>query len=187
VPVHARELLAPLHGYAWPATLAAGLLRGSDDFVDGEASMTWKLIGLVPIIRAVGPDVARSAAGRAATEGVWVPTALLPRYGVQWRAQADHSIVADFSVATIKVSVVIGIDDAGLVRSVHLDRWGDPDGTGRFDWLPFGIEVAASRTFQCGITMPAQGVGGWFHGTDRWSEGQFMRYTILDLALVGSP
>jgi hypothetical protein len=148
--------------------------------------MTWKLIGLVPIIRAVGPDVARSAAGRAATEGVWVPTALLPRYGVQWRAQDDHSVVAGFSVGDHQVSVVIGIDDAGLVRSVHLDRWGDPDGTGRFDRCPFGIEVAASRTFRCGITMPAEGIGGWFHATDRWSEGQFMRYTILDLAPVSS-
>jgi hypothetical protein len=31
-----------------------------------------------------------------------------------------------------------------------------------------------------------EGTGGWFHGTDRWSEGEFVRYTILDLTLVGS-
>lgn len=186
VPFRARELLAPLHGYAWPAAVAGGLLRGSDDLVGGVASMSWKLMGLIPIVRVAGPDVARSAAGRAAAEGVWVPTALLPRYGSHWRAESDHSIVADYSVGDQQVSVVIGVDDDGLVRSVQLDRWGDPDGTGRFDWCPFGIEVAASRTFPCGITMPADGAGGWFHGTDRWSEGEFVRYTILDLTLVGS-
>lgn len=187
VSFHARELLAPLQGYAWPATVAGGLLRGSDDCVGGEASMSWKLLGLVPIIRAAGPDVARSAAGRAAAEAVWVPTALLPRYGAHWCADDDHSVVADFAVGDEQVRVAIGIDDAGLVRSVHLDRWGDPDGTGRFEWCPFGIEVAASHTFPCGITIPAEGAGGWFHGTDRWSESEFVRYTILDLAVIGSP
>jgi hypothetical protein len=33
--------------------------------------------------------------------------------------------------------------------------------------------------------MPAEGTGGWFHGTDRWSDGEFFRYTILELAPVG--
>jgi hypothetical protein len=184
VPFHARELLAPSHGYAWPATVAGGLLRGYDDFVGGEASMSWKLMGLVSIIRVAGPDVARSAAGRAAAESIWVPTALLPRYGVHWRTEDDHRIVAAFSVVDEQVSVEIAIDDAGLVRSIHLDRWGDPDGTGRFDWCPFGIEVAASRKFPCGITMPAQGAGGWFHQTDAWQQGAFMRYSISDLIPV---
>jgi hypothetical protein len=73
-----------------------------------------------------------------------------------------------------------------MVRSVRLDRGGNPDGTRHFDRYPFGIEVAVSRTFPCGITMPAEGVGGLCHGTDRRSKGESMRYTILDLSVVGS-
>ncbi len=53
-----------------------------------------------------------------------------------------------------------------------------------FGWFPFGIEVGASRPFPCGITMPADEVGGWFHGMDRWDDGVFFRYTIDEVTLV---
>ena len=184
LPFHATELLAPLHGYFWPATVAGGLLRGSDWYADEEASMAWKLLGVVPVIRAAGSDVARSALGRAMAEGIWLPTALLPRYGVHWHADDESHIVAGMPVGGTRLTLRIAIDEGGLVRADHLDRWGDPDGTGQFGEHPFGIEVARSRTFACGFTMPAEGTGGWFHATDRWDEGEFFRYTIHDLAPV---
>lgn len=184
VPFRADELLAPLHGYYWPATVAGGLLRGSDAYHDGAASMAWRLLGLIPVIRARGPDVARSATGRAVAEGIWLPTALLPRYGVDWRASDDVHLTADIPIGGERITLYVTIGDDGLVRSDHLDRWNDPDGTGSFGWYPFGIEVGASSTFLCGITMPAVGAGGWFHATDRWHEGEFFRYTISELTLV---
>jgi hypothetical protein len=183
-PFRAEELLAPLHGYLWPATVAHGLLRGSDCYDDGLASMSWKLLGIVPVIRSTGADVARSARGRTTAEGVWLPTAVLPRYGVQWHAKNDRHIVATIPIEGEQQTLCITTDDAGLVRSVHVDRWGDPDGTGQFDWYPFGIEIARSRSFHVGITMGAEGIGGWFHATDRWREGAFFRYTIRELAPI---
>jgi Family of unknown function (DUF6544) len=184
VPFRAEELLAPLHGYSWPATVAAGLLRGSDVYADDAAAMSWKLLGLIPVIRTSGPDVARSAMGRATLEGIWLPTALLPRYGVDWRAADDEHVVADIPIAGERVSLHITIDGDGHVRAAHLDRWSDPDGTGTFGWHPFGVEVSASRRFPCGITMPAEGTGGWFHETARWHDGAFMRYSISELTLL---
>jgi hypothetical protein len=184
IPFRAEELLAPLHGYYWPAKVAGGLLRGSDAYVDGHGSMLWKLLGLVPIVHADGPDVARSAMARAVAEGIWLPTALLPRYGVVWSAQTDEHIVADIPIGGELVTLQVTIDSDGHVRSDHLDRWNDPDGTGTFGWSPFGVEATASHAFPCGITMPADGVGGWFQGTDRWHEGQFMRYSISGITLV---
>ena len=184
VPFRAHELLAPLQGYDWSATVAGGLLRGADTYVDGDASMRWRLLGLVPIIRTSGSDVARSAMGRAAVEGIWLPTALLPRYGVGWHAEDDEHLVADIPVGGQRVALHIAVDSDGHVRSDHLDRWNDPDGTGRFGWVPFGVDAGASRAFPCGITIPAEGTGGWFHGTDRWPEGRFMRYSISELVPV---
>ena len=184
VPFRANELLAPLHGYCWPATVAGGLLRGSDVYVDGDASMLWRVLGVVPLIRACGSDVARSAMGRAVAESIWLPTALLPRYGVDWRAEDDEHLVADIPILNQRVRLQITIDPKGQVRSDHLDRWHDPEGNGAFGWSPFGVEAAASRAFQCGITMPADGTGGWFHETPRWHEGQFMRYSISQLTLI---
>ena len=187
MPFRSDELLAPLHGYYWPATVAGGLLRGSDSYADGAGSMAWKLAGVLPVIRAGGPDFARSATGRAAAEGVWLPTALLPRYGVRWHADDDRHIVAAIPIGGEQLNLRITVDTDGLVRSAHLDRWGDPDGTGQAGWHPFGIEVVRSRTFACGITMPADGSGGWFHTTDRWRNGEFFRYSIHDLDPVVSP
>ena len=184
LPFRSDELLAPLHGYSWPATVAGGLMRGSDVFAGGTASMTWKLFGIVPVIRADGPDIARSAVGRAVAEGIWVPTALLPRYGARWMAEDFRSIVADIPIGHEHARLQIMLHDDGRARSVHLDRWSDPDNTGQFDWYPFGIDAGASRTFPCGITLPAEGTGGWFHGTDRWTDGEFFRYTISAITLV---
>jgi hypothetical protein len=184
IPFQASELLAPLHVYQWRAAVAWGLLRGSDTYADGDAAMVWKLLGLIPAIRTSGPDVARSAAGRAAAEAVWVPTALLPRYGVSWRAVSDAHLVAQLPVAGQRVTVHIDLDPDAHVHSVHLDRWTDPDGTGTHGWHPFGFDATGTQTFGCGLTIPADGLGGWFHDTDRWDEGQFMSYSIRDLALA---
>jgi hypothetical protein len=184
IPFRADELLAPLHGYDWPAKVAGGLLRGSDAYVDGRASMRWRFLGLVPIIRSSGPDVDRSAMGRAVAEGIWLPTALLPRYGVVWNAENDEHLVADMPIGSERVKLHISIDSDGHVRSGHVDRWSDPHGSGTFEWVPFGVEAGESRAFPCGITMPADGTGGWFHGTNRWPDGQFMRYSISELVPI---
>jgi hypothetical protein len=183
VPFRAGELLAPLHGYHWPARVAGGLVAGADTCADGDATMVWKLLGILPIIRTTGSDVAKSAIGRAAIEGIWLPTALLPRYGVVWHAEDEEHLVATMAVGHEPVTLRLTIDEEGRVRSTHLDRWGDPGGTGTFEWVPFGVGATASRTFPCGITIPADGTGGWFHETDRWDEGEFMRYSITDVVL----
>jgi hypothetical protein len=79
LPFRARQVLDPHHGFVWAAR-TAGMITGSDRYVDGAGGMDWKLAGLVTVLHADGPDVSRAAAGRAGAEAIWVPTALLPRY-----------------------------------------------------------------------------------------------------------
>lgn len=78
LPFQAEELLAPHQGFHWAAR-AAGVVSGFDRYAGGQGQMRWRLLGLVPVMRADGPDLSRSAAGRVAGEAMWVPTALLPR------------------------------------------------------------------------------------------------------------
>ncbi|QYG92473.1 hypothetical protein HC251_08480 [Iamia sp. SCSIO 61187] len=179
VPFRAEQVLAPHRGFVWRAR-AAGIISGYDAFVDGEGAMEWKLLGLVRVMAADGPDVSTSAAGRSGGEGVWVPTALLPRFGVRWSAPADDQIVARFVVGPAPMELHLRIDAEGLVRSVVFDRWGDPEGTGTFGWHPFGGDVTGHRTFH-GATVPCDGRWGWSHGTDRWSDGEFIRIHVIDL------
>jgi len=182
LPFRAREVLGPHHGFVWAAR-AAGVIAGSDRYLDGAGGMDWKLAGLVTVVHADGPDHARSAAGRAAGEAIWVPTALLPRFGVRWSANGPDEVSAGYRIGDVPVELRCRLDGDGRIGSFMFDRWGDPDGSGTFAWHPFGGEITGYRTFD-GVTIPSAGRVGWFFGTDRWPGGEFFRYRITDLRLV---
>jgi hypothetical protein len=84
LPFRAHQLLNPHHGFVWTAR-AAGIIAGSDHYLDGAGGQNWKLLGLLTVAHAEGPDVSRSAAGRAGAEAIWLPTTLLPRFGCAGR------------------------------------------------------------------------------------------------------
>lgn len=182
LPFRARETLAPLIGFVWAARVA-GVIRGSDHYVDGHGGLDWRLLGRVPVVRSSGPDVARSAAARGGAEGAWVPTAVLPRFGVDWSADDDTHLIARYGVDDVDLDVRYRTDAVGRVESVTFDRWGDPDETGTWASHPFGIDVTGYATFG-GLTVPAAGRVGWFHGSERWADGEFFRYRITHLDLV---
>jgi hypothetical protein len=182
-PFIGTELISPHQGFVW--SVRAGAVSGYDRYACGEGEMRWKLLGLVPVMRADGADVSRSAAGRAAGEAIWVPPALLPHFGVDWQAQDEQRVTARLSVDAQTTSVSYALNEAGLVESCSFQRWGDPDDTGTYDLHPFGMQVAAHQVF-AGVTIPSAGVAGWHFGTSRWDEGAFFRFEITDLRLLGS-
>jgi hypothetical protein len=145
--------------------------------------MEWKLAGLVTVAAGDGPDVSRSAAGRAGAEGVWLPTALLPRFGVRWSAPAGDHVTAAFEVGETPVELHLRLDRAGRVTSLAFDRWGDPDGHG-FGWHRFGGEITGYASFG-GLTIPSAGRLGWHPGGDRFTDGEFFRYRVTELQPVG--
>jgi hypothetical protein len=180
LPFRAREVLAPHVGFVWAARVG-GVLVGSDQYANGAGGMEWKLAGVVPVVRAGSEDVARSSAERAGAEAVWVPTSLLPRFGVTWSADDDTHICASFSVGThvIKLQLFVGSD--GRVQSLVMDRWGDPENSGTWGQHRFGMAVSDYANFD-GVAIPSKGRAGWHFDTDRWDEG--FRYRITDLRLV---
>jgi hypothetical protein len=180
LPFQAQQILAPLHGFVWTARVGGGVLVGSDRHIDGNGSMEWRLFGLVPVLRAEGPDMAHSSAGRAGAEAVWVPTAMLPRFGVTWSAADAHHITASYRVDRYEIELHYTLDDDARVRAIDLDRWGGPGGTG---FHRFVHELTGYTTFD-GIRIPSAGRGGWFTGTDQWSDAEFFRYHITDYRLV---
>lgn len=172
-PFRARQVLAPLHGFVWAARVG-GILVGSDRYVDGEATAEWKLFGAIPVARTEGPDVAHSSAGRAGAEAVWVPTAMLPRFGVTWGAGDANHLKASYRLDRFDVNLDLMLDDEARVRSIALDRWGGPEREG---YVRFVHQLTRYSSFD-GVTIPSAGRGGWFAGTDRWSDAEFFRYEI---------
>lgn len=183
MPFTAAQALAPHRGFVWRARVRGGLFSGADRYVDGLGAMDFRLLGLVPVMRASGPDVSRSAAGRCGAEAVWVPTALLPRFGVEWSATDDTHATARFRLDDTDLEIRFRFHPDGRLASATFERWGDPDETGTFGLHPFGIEATASATFD-GVTVPSEGRVGWFHGTDRWEEGEFFRFRLTELELA---
>src|SRR5918999_3339880 len=123
LPFQAEQVLAPHHGFYWAARVA-GVISGFDRYLDGRGELRWKLRGVVPVTRAEGQDVARSAVGRVAGEAMWLPTALLPRFGVAWEATDDRHVTARFALEGIAVNLHYGLADDGRIGSVSFDRWG---------------------------------------------------------------
>jgi hypothetical protein len=93
LPFFARQVLNPHEGFVWSAR-GPGVITGSDRYLDGAGAQDWKLAGVVTVAYGDGPDVSGSAAGRGGAEGIWVPTALLPRFRVSWSAAAAAHLTA---------------------------------------------------------------------------------------------
>lgn len=178
-PFRAVQAVDPLGGYLWPVrTRVLGLpLVGVDRLSGGSAEMTHRLLGLLPVVRAEGPDLARGAAARAASELCWAPAAALDP-AISWEEHSATRVTAHVPVDGEVVTLTLDIDDAGVVRSTVARRWAQLDG-GPWQWHDFGARLLAERTV-AGITVPSRLVAGY--GQRYWSDGAFIRLAVDDLA-----
>ncbi len=183
LPFRARQVLSPHLGFVW-AGRAGGVIVGSDSYFEGKGLLDWKVAGLITVAHAEGADVSRSAAGRGGAEAIWLPTALLPRFGVRWSAEGPNHIKAEYSLGDTPLELNLTIDEEGRVENLIFDRWGDPDASGTFGEHPFGGEITGHATFH-GVTIPSAGRLGWHYGTDRWPEGEFFRFDLVEMEPQG--
>jgi hypothetical protein len=176
-PFTAEQVIVRDRGMVWRARVkfAGTTIRGFDCFLDGEGRMRWKLAGVLPVMRAEGPDITRSSAGRFAAESVWLPSVFVSER-VSWEAEEPGIAHARFAIDEHDEDVALTLS-GGCLQSVALSRWGNPDG-GDFRDVEFGAAVDQEATFD-GYTIPARIRAGWYFGTDRFeSEGKFLHATI---------
>jgi hypothetical protein len=177
-PFTAEQVIRRDDGMIWRATVRMyGIpVRGFDRLINGEGEMSWKVLGLIPLITAKGPDVTRSTAGRVGAETVWLPSALC-RQGVTWMEQDSTHARASLKVQGERAEVEFTVDDDGRLESVKLRRWGNPEGA-EYHYADFGGFAESEATFD-GYTIPTQLRIGWHFGTERFeSEGEFFKCKI---------
>jgi hypothetical protein len=180
LPFRAEEVLCRGPQFVWRASVRMrGLpLRGSDRLVGGAGSMRWKLLGLFPVMTASGPDITRSAIGRAQAEYLWLPS-LLAGDGVSWTAADALHPRATLPAQGQRTEIAFAIDATGRLVSVTLQRWGNPEGAA-FRLVDFGGIVEDERTFD-GYTIPSRLRIGWHFGSEHFEpEGEFFRATVDD-------
>jgi hypothetical protein len=163
--------------------MAPLVFKGGDAYWRGQGSLDFRLWGLVPVVRASGPDVARSARGRLAAETVaWAPYALTPQMGATWSAEDDDTGIVSLPAGREMTDLSVTVDGDGLIDEVVMQRWGNPDG-GAFAAIPFGAALDDHADVD-GITIGAAGRVGWWWGTDRQDDGEFFRFEITSARFV---
>jgi hypothetical protein len=184
-PFRAEQLLVPGQGYLWAATTHSHRLRinGYDRYSHGSGEMDWRVLGALPVIRIRGDNVTRSAAGRLVSEVALLPTS--------FRAMTWSATPGDTASATATLArpdrperARLLIDPSGAVTGVRMSRWGKPAGMPWGDHL-FGVSVEAESRFD-GIAIPSTLRAGWWMGTARESEGEFLRARITAVAFASS-
>ncbi|BDU70195.1 hypothetical protein GETHOR_22960 [Geothrix oryzae] len=181
-PFEAEQVIVRSRGMIWAAKVRMkGLtIRGSDRLLEGRGAMHWALFGLIPFLRAEGPDITRSARGRLRAESIWLPS-LLADPAVTWTQEGEDRLRAEVPVDGEPGDLHLHTDEAGRLREVRLLRWGNPGGGG-FREEPFGGLVEAEETFQ-GLTIPTRLRVGWHPGTPRFdAEGEFFRAELRQVA-----
>ena len=174
-PFTATQVVAPSRGYIWAANarLFGVPVIGYDRLSAGTAQMRWRLLDLVPVMTADGPDVARSAAGRLASEIAMIPTAFP---GATWTADGPDTAVATWGAGEEQQRVQLHLGPTGQLLDLLIQRWGNPDGK-PFSRYPFGVTVDQERT-DAGVTTPAAVRAGWWRGTEHQDAGEFFRAQI---------
>lgn len=174
----ARQLLVAGRGLVWEPVVGGRIVRlvGADSLGPDGARMQFRLHDRIKVVDASGPDVDRSAAGRLAAETVvWLPQALTPQAGAQWRPIDERraTVILDGPYGPIEVDVAV--QDDGTIAELRLQRWNSsakPPGP-----EPFGGAVTA--TFEAGgIRIAGAGTVGWKFGTPDQDDGIFFDYTI---------
>jgi hypothetical protein len=176
----AEQRMSVTDGFVWAATARPlGLpVHGFDRWTRGTGEMRWRLFGAVPVLSATGEDVTRSAAGRHAGEMlVALPSAALAPE-LTW-----HSLDTDRAVGTVRVGsgtqeVTVTVGPDGALTESLMQRWG-PLGHGAYGMQPFGAALHQELVVD-GMRIPRRITAGWHYGTDRWPEGQFIRWTVDD-------
>ena len=176
LPMQAKQIISA-KGFVWQAAIGHSLFQmmGADYYANESGRMHFSLWGLIPLVNAHSPDIARSSIGRLAGEFVLLPSALLPQHGVTWKASDQRTIQASLKIDSEPVTLTLVIDPNGKLLKLSLPRWGEHTEDGSYTYISFGGEYQEERTF-AGFTIPSQMSAGWWFGTDRYLE--FFRATI---------
>lgn len=167
LPMTATQFLAPPREFTWEARTHGGLMRirGFDRYIGGQGEMRWKLLGVIPVMRASGPDITRSAAGRLAMESVLAPWALLPGGGAAWEAVDDDRALFRMRVGDEEVATTVTVAADGRPVRVSAPRWREDAGPGGPGYLRFDVEMEGELQAG-GFRLPRRLVAGWRLGEE---------------------
>lgn len=113
-----QELSAERVEFSWRASFRIAPLVSllvTDWYREGDGGLEGRIWGLVPVLRARGPETARSEAMRYLSELAWVPHALIANQELEWQELDDRTVEVRTRVVSSRVAVRLHFDAAGDV------------------------------------------------------------------------
>lgn len=138
-----------------------------DSYVDGHGGVDARLLALVPVARATGPEVDASALLRWLAEAVWFPTALRGGPGLRWEAVDEAHARVVISDGALRATAVFTFAEDGRITAMESQDRYMSVGTAqvRTPWLG---RYADYRAFG-GVQAPTRAEVAW-----RLEGGEFV-------------
>ena len=147
-------------GFEWSAALKMGGLRlgkAVDTFAEGHGRMHVRLLGLIDLVDAQGPELDQGALMRWFNETIWFPHVWATGL-ISWQPVDDISAVASLECHGQTVEAEFRFDPDGRVVDFVADRYRDVDG--EYELRPWSTPITGYSSFD-GIELPSRGSAVW--------------------------
>lgn len=161
MPFRAKQhSLLDTPSFIWKARIRAApgiTICGRDLYLNGRADMLIKLMGVLKVGYAHGPEINQGSLVRYLAEMVWYPTAALSPY-VTWEAIDDDMARAYISYEDINASGIFYFQKTGEPIRFVAQRYKEAGGTCTLE--EWEVRMGTYKKFQ-GILIPSQGEISW--------------------------
>ncbi|NLM55133.1 MAG: hypothetical protein GX195_09405 [Firmicutes bacterium] len=139
--------------FVWKANIKMNPLMavvGRDKYVNGRGEMLIKILGLLPVVDARGPEMDQGTMLRYLAEMTWFPTAALSSY-LTWEHLDDTHAKATMTYGGQSVSGVFAFRENGQVQSFTAQRY--KEAQGKFTLENWIVEMVDYKEFN-GLIIP---------------------------------
>jgi len=116
--------------FLWHATMRLFpfvWISATDRFSEGHGNLRIKLLSVIPMGNARGPEMDQSELQRYLAETIWFPTAWLSDT-IEWQATNAYSVKAIMHASGVTAPVVLHVNEQGLPTHVTADRYKEEHG-----------------------------------------------------------
>ncbi len=156
MPLFAEQLVTTNPpAFVWQATIQPfpfAHISATDRFSEGHGNMLIKLLSVIPLGNASGPEIDEGELQRYLAEVVLYPTACLSD-AIEWQVINAHSVKATVREAGVVASVVLHVNEQGQLTQVTADRYRQEKG--HYLLTPWSAQCSAYQEVD-GMRIPTR-------------------------------
>lgn len=164
-------------GFIWYVTMRVVpflTIKGRDMYYEGRGNMLIKLLSLIKVADASGPEMDQGTLIRYLNEIMWFPTAALNDY-IKWEPVNQTSARATMNYKGVTASAIYYFNEDGDLVNFMAERYMDVNGS--FKKEKWSTPITGYGEFN-GIRVPTEGQGVWKLDSGDFS---YIRLKIIDI------